>query len=778
MEPYKYQIEVLRALKETRKNGAHSALVVLATGLGKTVVSAFDVEQYMLHNRGRALFLCHNNGILEQNMGAFQNILDGEFTYGLFNGINKAPEAEFLFASFQTMLDHKEEFTPDTFKYIVVDEAHHAPAETFRKVIDYFRPDFLLGMTATPHRLDGLKLEDVFGPITYNLGLTEAIRRGLLVDIHYHLILDELADLDSVKIDDKKISMKKLNRQLFIPKRDEEIARIITKRMSELQAKSSLIFCRSIEHAETMCTLIEGAKVVHSELSNKDNQEALESFRQGETPVIISVDQLNEGIDIPHADLIVFLRSTVSPTVFYQQLGRGLRLHEGKEYATVLDFVGNYYRLEILNNMAREINRLGDVQDERFVLNIEAPQFHDVKVDIATILDRIDRLVFGWSDDELIEQVQMLAARLGRTPTRKEFDKDSNVAGTWTVSTHFGSWNKFLEAAGLEANLRMGITDEELVSQVQMLAKELGRAPTIGEFNKDSRTANTTTAIRRFGSWNEFLRAAGLEANLRMDITDEELVSQVQMLAKELGRVPTIGEFDKDSRTASRATVKNHFGSWNEFLRAAGLEVNLRMIITDEELVRQVQMLAKELGKAPTIGEFNKDPRTASATTAKDHFDSWNKFLEAAGLETNLQVIRRTYRHTDVTSEGLISQLQMLAKEFGKAPTRNEFDKDPRTAGATTAIKRFGSWNKFLEAAGLEINMRMRMNITDEELVSQVQMLAKELGRAPTRSEFDKDPRTASESTLKNHFGPWKKLLEAAGFEINYKYKTKPGAKK
>ena len=700
MEPLKYQNEVLHTLRETRRNGAHSALVVMATGLGKTVVSAFDVRQYMKQVKGRALFLCHNNGILEQNMLTFQYILDGEFTYGLFNGLSKAPEAEFVFASFQTMLDHKAEFAPNTFKYVVVDEAHHAPAETFRKVIDYFRPDFLLGMTATPHRLDGLKLEDVFGPITYNLGLTDAIRRGLLVDIHYHLILDELADLDSVKIENKKISMKKLNRQLFIPKRDEEIARIITKRMSELQAKSSLIFCRSIEHAETMCSLIEGAKVVHSESSNKDNQEALESFRLGETSVIISVDQLNEGIDIPHADLIVFLRSTVSPTVFYQQLGRGLRLHEGKEYATVLDFVGNYYRLEILNDMAREINRLGDIQDERFVLNIEAPQFRDVKVDITTILDRIDRLIYGWSNEELIAQIRILATELGRTPTGREFDENPNTASTHTATAHFGSWNQFLEAAGLEVNQRMynTVTDQKLIAQVQMLAEELGKVPSSTEFNKDPRTPNATTAISHFGSWNKFLEAAGLEVNRRMcnTVTDQKLIAQVQMLAEELGKVPSSTEFNRDPRTAGVTTVIRNFGSWNKFLEAAGLKVNQRNI-TDKELIAQIQMLAKELGKVPSRPEFNKDPRTASATTVGSHFGSWNKFLEAAGLKVN----RR-----NITDEELIAQIQMLAKELGKAPSAEIFDKDPRTASERTPRSHFGSWNKFLEAAGLEMDLK------------------------------------------------------------------------
>ena len=461
MQPRKYQEEALRILRETRKNGAKSALVVMATGLGKTVVSAFDVKQYMYHNKGRALFLCHNNGILEQNMIMFQYILDGEFTYGLFNGLTKAPEADFIFASFQTMLDHKEEFDPDTFSYIVVDEAHHAPAKTFQKVISYFRPDFLLGMTATPERLDGLGLESIFGPVVYNLGLVEAIKEELLVGIDYHLVLDEMADLDSIVVEGEKISMNELNRRLFIPKRDEEIASVIQEQLSKRPGSNTMIFCRSIEHAEKMSELLENAEVVHSKMSAEQCKDTLDRFRMGELSTIVSVDQLNEGIDLPHADVIVFLRSTVSKTIFYQQLGRGLRLHDGKDKATVLDFVGNYERIGVVAKLQEELSATSkddadsdnESNKEYFVLNIEAKQFTDRKVtNILSILESIDAITYGWSRDELIVQVQMLAKELGRTPTIKEFDQDPRTASFHTVVNRFGSWNKFLEAAGLKVN--------------------------------------------------------------------------------------------------------------------------------------------------------------------------------------------------------------------------------------------------------------------------------------------------------------------------------------
>lgn len=638
MQLRKYQEEACFALREARQNGAHSALIVMATGLGKTVVSAFDVGRYMSHKKCRTLFLCHNNAILEQNMLMFQYILDGDYSYGLFNGFSRDLDADILFASFQMMLDHKEKFAPNAFDYIVVDEAHHAPAKTFKEVIDYFKPDFLVGMTATPHRFDGLELEEVFGPITYNLGLTEAIRRGLLVNIHYELMLDEMVNLDSIEVEGEKISISELNRRLFVPKRDEEIARIIKDKATELGTKNTLVFCRSIEHAEVMCKLLKGSRVVHSGKPAKENREIINDFRLGEISIIVSVDQLNEGIDIPHADLIVFLRSTVSPTIFYQQLGRGLRLHEGKEFATVLDFVGNYWRLEIINALAKEINYYGDAEkeDERFVLNISAPQFQHRKVDISTILERIDRLVYGWDDEELISQVQGLAQEFGRTPTAKEFNKDSRTTGTRTILNRFGTWNEFLEKADLKANFHRVTSEDDLIAQVQRLAKELGRTPTRKEFNSNPRTMSATTVYGHFHcSWNEFLEKAGLNVGFRRDLSDDELIAQAHRLAKKLGKTPTARDFDKDSETASVRTVLIRFGSWNEFLKIAGLKANSRRGISDDELIIQVQKLAQKLGRTPTAKDFDRDPETSSFTMAIGRFGSWNGFLEKAGLEIN-----------------------------------------------------------------------------------------------------------------------------------------------
>ena len=246
----------------------------------------------------------------------------------------------------------------------------------------------------------------------------------------------------------------------------------------------------------------------------KSCREILNRFRLGELSTIVSVDQLNEGIDMPHADVIVFLRSTVSPTVFYQQLGRGLRLHEGKEYATVLDFVGNYERLMTVADLRDQINTAGDNNSndkkEHFVLNIDATQFKDQKIDIIDVLNKIDQLSWGWSDEELIKQLQALKEELGRVPTWDEFNAKEWTASSTPAVKRFGSWKNFVTAAGCEV-IDIDTSEDGLIKQLQMLKEELGRVPTKREFDAKEWTASGDTAAKRFGSWKNFLEAAGLK---------------------------------------------------------------------------------------------------------------------------------------------------------------------------------------------------------------------------------------------------------------------------
>lgn len=363
---------------------------------------------------------------------------------------------------------------------------------------------------------------------------------------------------------------------------------------------------------------------------------------------------------------------------------------------------------------------------------------------LMTREERISRI-----KDELIREVRVLAKRLGKAPTSLEFNWARDTKASATVLKYFGSWNQFLIEAGFTVNRVAKYTDEELIAQIQMLEKELDRVPTTAEFDRDLRTANSSTAREHFGSWDNFLLEAGFDKAFLEERTRERLKLQLQMQAEELGRAPYAREF----KAASFSVVIKHFGSWNQFLTETGIE-NRRKDFTMGELISQVKMLANELGRTPTAVEFAQDPRTAALGIVKRTFGSWYQFIVAAKLVEN-------YRNERVV---LIRQVQMLAKEFGRFPTAVEFEQDPRTASSRIAREIFGSWNRFIIAAGFKMSPTIGQ-YTKEDLIIQANMLAREFGRTPSKSEFDDDPRTSSTKSIRKYFGSWSQFLA----EINLK---------
>lgn len=355
--PYGYQEGCLVVLKTTRIQGKTVALIVMASGLGKTVTVAFDAKEWLKANKGRVLYLCHQNDILGQAQQTFESILGSGYTYGFYTGREKtAHRADFLFASFQTMAKNAERvFSPEEFAYIIVDESHHSQAPSHLKIVEYFKPKFLLGATATPDRADGLNIRSVFGEEVYNLPLEKALGQGLLTRVDYRLVTDEIS-LDEVnRTDIEDWSLKDIDHNVFIPKRDEEISASIDRHAAEFSEQRIVVFASTIARAEQLAQRISGAVAYHSEVPTKERLVRLEMFRQGMIRAMITVDCFNEGIDIPEANVIVFLRSTSSMRIFYQQLGRGLRLCKGKDKVIVLDFVGNAERLIMLKELADAI---------------------------------------------------------------------------------------------------------------------------------------------------------------------------------------------------------------------------------------------------------------------------------------------------------------------------------------------------------------------------------------------------------------------------------------
>lgn len=346
-----YQVECIKKVAALRRTGIKRAMIVVASGLGKTIISAAEVKQFLAENNGgRVLFLCNREDLLEQAREVYQDFFGDSLSYGVYTGLHKTKsQPSVLFATYQTMQKNLQKFGAQEFAYVVVDEAHHAVAPTFRKILDYFKPQFLLGMTATPERLDGQNLAIVFGSQAFKMDVFEGIASGWLAEADYYIMMeDPKRFMREVKKQGIK-SFSGLDKKFFSPKRDEEIVRSIMKRANEFAKNPRImVFCKSVEHAERIAALFKSVGVVHSRRTGKQNRETLRAYRDGKIQVIVSVQMLNEGLDVPETDVVVFLRNTVSPTVFFQQLGRGLRICSGKKKVLVLDYVANCKRIAMI----------------------------------------------------------------------------------------------------------------------------------------------------------------------------------------------------------------------------------------------------------------------------------------------------------------------------------------------------------------------------------------------------------------------------------------------
>lgn len=343
-QPRGAQIEALYALENSRAEGAVKGLVQAATGVGKTYLAAFDSARYE-----RVLFVAHREEILQQAAVSFRNVRQSD-DYGFFNSDRKDTDKAVIFASVATL--GRDEyltecyFKPDYFDYLVIDEFHHAVNDQYRRIVHYFKPKFMLGLTATPERMDGRNIYELCDyNVPYEISLKEAINRGILVPFHYYGIYDE-TDYSSLHLVKGRYDEKELNETYIGNVRRYDL---IYKYYMKYHPKRALGFCCSRQHAEEMakefCCRGISAVAVYSNADgvfSEDREKAIEKLKNQEISVIFSVDMFNEGVDIASLDMVMFLRPTQSPIVFLQQLGRGLRTCRGKEYLNVLDFIGNY----------------------------------------------------------------------------------------------------------------------------------------------------------------------------------------------------------------------------------------------------------------------------------------------------------------------------------------------------------------------------------------------------------------------------------------------------
>ncbi len=356
-----YQVDAFQAARhDLRKNG--SAFLVLATGLGKTVIAGTIIDWFISEKPGaQVLVLAHTRDLVNQLERALWRHLPISVPTQQLHGDEK-PQAlrGVTVATIQSAVSYiRSGFRPDL---IFVDEAHHAgEVGLFAEALSLCPDALRLGATATPWRGDEFDVSNFFGEPSYKIGIEEGMRLGYLVDVKYRLFVDNVNWDVVASLSVQNYSIKELNQKLFLPQRDERIRDELLTAWHETRQPRAIVFCQSIEHADRMVELLKRVpqwrhvSALHNRMTRRDQKTVLTKFRLGDIPILVAVDILNEGVDVPDVNIVCFARVTHSRRIFVQQLGRGLRLSEGKTHVTVLDFVSDVRRVAAALNLRKQV---------------------------------------------------------------------------------------------------------------------------------------------------------------------------------------------------------------------------------------------------------------------------------------------------------------------------------------------------------------------------------------------------------------------------------------
>ncbi len=454
-EPHTIQRAALTALAQTREDGFTAGLVVLATGLGKTWLAAFDSNRSEFQ---RILFIAHREEILHQAVETFRRVRP-HARIGRLSGEYQDTNADLLFASIQTLAraNHLSRFRPQEFDYIVIDEFHHAAASTYRRVIDHFEPKFLLGLTATPERTDGA---DLLGLCQENLVFQAGIHHGIegdhLCPFHYFGIPDEV-DYRNIPWRNAQFDLTELTAAVATEARAKNALEQFHKHGGE----RCIAFCCSQKHADFMADFFVRngiqAVAVHSGSNSSPRATSLQRLEAGELSVIFAVDIFNEGVDVPSIDTVLMLRPTESTIIWMQQLGRGLRKSTGKDRLTVIDYIGNHRAFlmklraiaALANQDAATRGRLREILDEVVTDRISLPPGCNVTYDLAAIEILKQLLKPTGTESALEDFYRDFKERHGIRPTAVE----AFHAGLNPRSNSERSWLRFVDRMlGLDAS--------------------------------------------------------------------------------------------------------------------------------------------------------------------------------------------------------------------------------------------------------------------------------------------------------------------------------------
>lgn len=448
LQPNSMQLEFIQKLNDLRKMGNHRALLISATGTGKTYAAAFALREI---NPKRALFLVHREQIARKAMESFRNVFGDTKSFGGYSGNSKDTDKDFVFATMQTMAMNFESFDRREFQVIVIDEAHHAGAGSYKKIMDYFQPDLLLGMTASPDRNDPFDVYAAFDHnIAHEIRLQEAMRLNLLCPFHYYGITDFALDGNEKELRDFKYLTC-----------DDRVKYIIEKAQyfgHSGDRLKGLVFCSNLDESMELSKKFNACGYRTVALSGIDTQATREkAVRMLETDdwdegldYIFTVDIFNEGIDIPEVNQVIMLRPTESPIIFVQQLGRGLRKAKDKEFVMILDFIGNYtnnYMIPIALSGDRTYNKDNIRRYVRQGVKVleGASTIHFDEIARKRIYESIDSANF--SEMKLIKECyKNLKYKLGRIPSLMDYEEygEMDVLRIFENAS-LGSYHNFLK---------------------------------------------------------------------------------------------------------------------------------------------------------------------------------------------------------------------------------------------------------------------------------------------------------------------------------------------
>lgn len=444
IKPNKMQKLALEALATIHRRSEPRALLVSATGTGKTYLSAFDI---LATKPKRVLFLAHRQRILDASLRSYKKLFGDRYAFASYRpGMNLA-NTSCLFAMCSSVAPHLDEFSPNDFDYIVIDEAHRTGAASYQKIMSFFKPEFYLGMTATPNRTDGYDVFELFNHvIAFQITLQDALENDMLAPFHYFGISD-------LEIDDESVDDPTLFGKLTSNARVRHIAEKIEQYSVKKDSRCGLIFCNRNKEAEELSEKFNTLGYRTTAISGADSDEvrnaAIARLEFGELEYIFSVDIMNEGVDIPSLNQVIMLRRTDSAIIFIQQLGRGLRKCENKEYTLVLDFIGNYQ-----SNFLVPVALSGDKTFNKDRLRRLVQEGDSAIPGCSTVsFDRIaEARIYRAIDGGDFTSAKFLKAeyldlrqKLGRIPTLLEFDKNGSIDPLLIfANSSLGSYHAFL----------------------------------------------------------------------------------------------------------------------------------------------------------------------------------------------------------------------------------------------------------------------------------------------------------------------------------------------